>query len=353
MKKLNQNGMVSLMTVVIFATIITVVLTIYAGITIKQQQEANNFDSSTRAFYAAESGFQDTVRGLGSTIIPSNYASSGNKKTDCKPVGDVDLTGVVSLSSDPNAAYTCQLIDFTPSQLSYGTIGENQSVLFPIIPEGGFSNTGSYSLTISWTPSSASRQATDKALTPKSYWNNNGAPPMIRGMFFWTPSSGSFTTSDIRNQSYFFNPTDPRFYTPDSPTVDLGGTGGVNGGKAGGGAVSNASCDDTSGCSTTVALNGASGHNLFVVLKPLYRSAETVTLTLKKDGNTVSFGSGQASIDITGKSGDTYRRIKQNVAYGEYTVKLIDFPDYSLVGGDGICKMMSLTASGNSLGCQP
>lgn len=357
--------MVSLMTVVIFATIITVVVTIYSGIVVKQQQEAINYDLGTRAFYAAESGFQDTIRAIDSGAVKAgDYASTANSKKTCPVVLNYAANtpnGTQPLSN--NTAYTCQMINFTPNSLITSGLGENQSELFPLRPLPGATPT---KVVITWkADGSQPRFNTRKALLPKSNWTAGPYPPMLRTMFFWM-NNGTASRGDISNQSYFFNPVGTADTTP--PFIDLNGLGGVGAGAADTNVanlpqndpIKNASCvrlgSDTT-CTTTVNINNFSaGKLLYVAIKPIYRSVDEVSVKLQDGaGNNIPFASGQAEVDITGKSGNVFRRIVQAHGYGAEQVTRIDnFPDFSIVGGSGICKMMDITAGGTDTSkCTP
>lgn len=360
MKKLNTKGAVSLLTVVIFATIITVVIAIYARIAINQQGESINYDLSNRAFYAAQGGFEDTVRAIDDgTIKASDYASTDYAKNECalKPDGN---SGQISSQSD--VGYTCQLIDFTPSEFTITDLEENQSILVPLIPRTPSPGTADYKLVLTWSPSNNARVASGKTLPTRTYWNNlssGGAPPMLRSMFFWF-GSGSLSRGSIKNQSLFLNPYDPASVAnadgavPESPTINLAGNGGAaiippnQQGRQD--VIENASCVSGAGgnCSITIKIASAdlSAQKLFLVIKPIYRSAQNISIVLQNSAGTVlPFGTGQAKIDITGHANNVYRRIVQNYSYGTYKVTKIGFPDYSIVGGNGICKLMTLTAS--------
>jgi hypothetical protein len=68
----------------------------------------------------------------------------------------------------------------------------------------------------------------------------------------------------------------------------------------------------------------------------------------------VPLANAQATIDVTGKSGDTtFRRVRQSLPLGGYVEK--NGPDAALVVGEGICKQFTIGTAQSLFGsaCTP
>lgn len=376
-QKLSTSGGVSLLSVVIFATIITIIITTYTTLTLYQQHESINFDSSNRAYYAAQSGFADTVAQINSgRIKAADYLSTGGKKQDCNPVATSKLLGAAGpgiIGSGSNKVeYTCQLIDFMPTRLTKDNLDESTAAVFPLHP--GDKTASTYTFSIEWVKQGAIARAWNQrmALPPYDQWKSGPSGtryiPLMRAMFFWSDNN-EVNRNNIRNRTFFLVPApspgeDSNFdSTKLTPEVIMSGDGGLspqnnttegltglgNTGILGVPMYSTRCQGDT--CTSYVVVKNADLNNrqIFVALRPIYGSVDSVSVGVQDN----YFASGQATIDITGKSGSAYRRIKQSVPYGDAgKVMTSYFPDYSLVSGDGICKLYktnTFTAENN--GC--
>lgn len=364
-KKLDQKGAVAIVSVVIFTIIITVIITAYLRSAVSKQQESVNYDFSNRAFYAAESGVQDTIRAI--RLDPLKLQ---NKDT-CDLFSGSDST---FSASSFGLSYNCQLINVTPSSISGTVIPNSQSAMIKLEPNQPIS--GTPHLVVRWSSQVKSpteqvhytRDNSNKTFKPVSNWfiNSDTAQPIhpaLKVAVFDHPSIGSFSRGQINQRQVILNPT---------AADDKDGS--VNFNKSSNNVstqvlefFNNAECynsDDQSAtgmdlysCKQTIDLAGYdfSSSAIYARIGSVY-SSTNFSLELLDGSTVVPLRNSQAVIDITGKAGsDTYRRVKQAVQLTNFQIQY--GPDAALVAGQGICKQFALgtTASvfaGNS-GCNP
>ena len=143
MKRLNQSGAVAMISVVIFSIIITILVSAYARTIISQQREAINYDLSTRAYYAAESGVQDVIRELKNP--DSDVTKNGQQ--NCKGAsGYLGKNSSGKLGESDSLVITCQLVDLTSDGIRDVTISaldRVHSTMLRAVSRSGGSHTAS------------------------------------------------------------------------------------------------------------------------------------------------------------------------------------------------------------------
>ncbi len=98
-------------------------------------------------------------------------------------------------------------------------------------------------------------------------------------------------------------------------------------------------------CEQKITLTGypLDGIALYARIHSLYGST-AVQLSLAKSGTNEAVGlkGSVIQVDVTGKAGDTFRRVRQtyNLNNG---VMIDNLPEAAVIGGDGICKLYSIT----------
>lgn len=366
-KKLDQNGAVAIITVVIFSIIISVLITAYLRSAVVQQQESLNYDFSNRAFYSAESGVQDTIR-----AIKVNGANLTDKDS-CDPFSGSDS----DFSAESfGLSYNCQLLTIAPSDITGSVQPNKKSAMIKLEPSDPVSIL-SPKLVMRWSLQVQSagsptifypREDGSKLFSPTSKWllNDNQATPLhppLKVAVIDHPVSAGFQRSDINQRVVFMNPTDQankqgdvNFTKPDDIAVQQDEL------------LNNAECyvsDSASipssmksySCKQTIDLAGYSftSSTIYVRVGSIYRATD-FSLELLNGGTPVALNNSQVIIDITGKSGDsTYRRIKQAVPLGNYQVQY--GPDAAIVAGEGICKQFGLGTDPSvferNAGCDP
>ncbi len=378
----DQRGAVAMLSVTVFAIIITVVATSYIKTVISQQRNALNYDQGTRAYFAAESGVQDGAR-----AIQTNPTIRSNGKTDCAPVGPLVNGEAVLKSPDYGIGYTCQIIDVTPTALEGTAMPNEKSTIVKIEPkEPGFNR--DFQITFRWSKQYDTNdmsnfndeilypRSDDRAIFPASdKWNavnflNNPIHALLRTQFITHPKGGpSFNREQVEQRVMFLNPTDvgaagnsPSLQPSDSVNTqqsNLFSTSAcINSDQASSPSRPDINFDGYS-CVRTLQFNGYRLQNsaLYINIGAVYRPTNFSITMLESQpigSGQVPLANAQATIDVTGKSGDTtFRRVRQSLPLGGYVEK--NGPDAALVVGEGICKQFTIGTAQSLFGsaCTP
>lgn len=357
-KASDQLGAVSMLSVTIFAIIITVVATSYIKSVISQQRTALDYDNGTRAYFAAETGIQDGARAL---QVDPVIRESG--KQDCKPVGLSPAQSEVKLKSDSyGLGYTCQIIDITPREIKGSLEPGQSSAVIKIEPrEANFNRP--FQIVFRWSKNNSNsneeytkRSTTFKTFPPVSQWRDIHA--MLRVSAIAHPKM-DFTESGVVQRVVFLNPTPSQDgYPPDLKPTD-------NVDKQQELLINNALCKDTidteSGgysCVRTLKFSewGLGSSAFYLRLGSVYRSTEFSIEAIEYGSPyaNIPLKNTQATIDVTGKAGDTiFRRVRQSLPLDGYVEQR--GPGAALVVGEGICKHFGVGANSNQYqpGCDP
>ncbi len=350
MKKLNQAGAVAMISVVLFSIIISILAMAYARTIIAQQRQSVNYDLSTRAYYAAEAGVQDAIRELNTNADVLKDGQDTCKNGAQYLGGSADGT----LGDSQGAlAYTCQLVDPTPSVLSGSTTSD--SVLWQIKPAAP---TGSYKVTINWSnPSSGDPELVprgdgSKLMPPVESWADNGYHPLLRASFILAPANA--TRSDYGQEVFFLNPTSQTatdIIVNPQAGVQQNASKVTNNAKCLGGNNGAYKCTQTFSVPSGLVNSGS----LYLVVHSVYAKTNyKVSLADAVTGKEIGFKNNVVTVDVTAKAGNVFRRVKQQVPVdGGYKESWFDAS--GLVVGDGICKLFTVgtTASQFSSGCNP
>lgn len=358
MKSLNQKGAVSLISVLIFSTIITIVASAYMSSIVSQQRQSITYDHSNRAYYAAESAVQDAARAL---LSDPNLRQNGqNSCRPLRPAPEPTYNQQVQ-----NIGYTCQLITVNPTSI-VEQVDPARSAFLQLRPADTSLPSGQeWRLRIRWSRDTGPeggagekvpRADNSKLFPPLSQWGNeDGEPyhPVLRFALISVPNSG-ITRSNVRQRTLFLNPTQAAEtlqlnFTEPQPDESV---------------VRNANCTVTGsyGCEFTVRLSSSdyrfTSHKHYILVRSLYEGTDfEVTLQRCTASNVcteVSLTNTQAVIDVTAQSNQVFRRIQQRVRLTNDD-KIFNGLDGVITAGDGICKTFKLgtTAAQYEAGCDP
>lgn len=331
--RMNQQGAVAMLSVVIFSIVISIVAAAYARTIVVQQREALNFDLSTRAYYAAESGVQDAIRKIraDSGLLESN-------KEECQPIGG----GQIGDSDD--IGYTCQLIEVETDEVS-GATRQGDAALWKLP-----STSGNLRVTLKWsedpseTENFVARAEPSKLLPQAGNWvdkDGNSYHPMMRTSFISLPNV-NITRDSIKQWVYFLNPT----AEGDGELSSIN----LNNKQGEASVIHNATCEEAENgleCTQSFVVNGSylsASKQGYIALQSVYGgdTKYTITASNASTDEPVSFA-GVVSIDVTGRAGSVFRRVKQQVAVdGEQRVFISAPNANALVVGDGICKFFTV-----------
>jgi hypothetical protein len=330
-----QQGLVSILTVLMFSILIAVLLAGFTRLMLQEQQDTLKDDLSKSAYNSAQAGIEDAKRAI--KYCAANPTSSaagfdcanGLYKATCPGFNDVT-------ASSPNGAFSGLGIP-KPSTggSAVGEPGANQRYTCVIIGPssdivtelgGGDSttNTGMYELgaaaaydrvELSWHARSVDyalpTQATVSNLTTGNVrqpdWKDGSDipyPAMLRATVLATPVP---ITPTIAQRQVFLYPTS------NGPTGDIPSSG-----------VSSyyincpSSTSSTYACTATLDVSGPLAlAKRYLVVQPMYRAA-TVSVKLKNSstGLYVPIQGEQVTIDATGAASSLYRRVQVRVQVG-------------------------------------
>lgn len=323
----NEAGLVSIMVTMFLMVIITLLVIGFAKIGRREQRQTLDKQLSTQAFYAAESGVNDTIQAM-----KSAPALASAKKTTCD-TGPISSALGQSSQLDNTTSYTCIMIDPSPTSLPYDNIAVDSSTVIPINTDGAIVG----GLAINWQQSGGG----------SSY---GGCPslgtfnPAVGGATAW-PSSNcdagvlrldlvpvSNTARGALNAA--------AFTTFLYPTTTPGGSVVYAPGDGSNGPIVSGACTAANDCNATITGLGGLGKNFYLRLRSLYR-ANTVVITANGASGALHMSGAQAMIDSTGKANDVLRRIAVRV---DVSNKGSGTPDYAIMSRDTICKRFTVVS---------
>ena len=335
-KQSNQAGVVSIITVVLLAMVLTLITTAFVRSTTSNLRQALDNQLSTRAFYAAETGINDATTILNSQItIPPEAMNSDNCNSFLdiikanKPFPGNDDPNIIN--STDNVKYTCVLVKNKIDNIILTDPSVSKGYMFRLKRVDGNQVND---LQIKWGNNGQSiPSGTATELLTKENWGVNGIA-LIRITLYY-PSN--FTRSSlINNQKTFFlrpvssnGTNDLNFGTnPSTPqSIPLG----VN-------------CTAQSTCTLNVLnISKLPGIGSFVYIKvtPIYNSSNLTITAYDSTWKAVQLEDAQYSIDVTGRANDVYRRLEVRRS----VTNSFSYPDSVVKAGD-LCKQFVLYPEG-------
>jgi hypothetical protein len=305
--KLNDDGVVSFITVILLAVVMTLITTAFVRAMISNQRQTLDNQLSSQAFYAAETGVNDVTTVLKRGLIADPDVSSAMDSSDCGAFIDVIRkpeyqafvgTNPDELNSDSNIKYTCVLVAQEVSNILLSNPAVGSGSVFPIISADGNIID---KLTIVWGNSSQDvPNGTSAQLPTQSDWGNNSVA-LIRLSFYY-PKSFSRTDFISDQKTFFLRP------------VQVGGNNSLAANTASQAEPFGVTCD-SSPCSLDITgINALLPGNvtpagLYIRISPIYTSSD-ITITAYSGGIQQDLKGAQYSIDVTGRANDVYRRIE-------------------------------------------
>lgn len=362
----NQSGLVSIVVALVIMSILTLVAVSFAFLTRREQRQSLDRQLSTQAFYAAETGVNDAIAalpalGAGTTIDDCDDASQNQIESAANSSAELDADGVI--------AYTCVLINRSPTTLEYNKgISEDSSTVVRVQTPKNVD-----SLMISWeeldTTNFTNEQFSDsngKYYLPQDramkdqavgaffetlegqhtaqFPNNIG---MLRATIIPTNAASSADSLLRNSQNIFFYPDKSNAVnTPGTVSFrtsqqrQLDGTfasGQCNVANGRDGAFADTAPRD---CNTVVENVGLD--DFYLRLRSIYRPVAVTITPLDTSGEPLEISGGQVLIDATGRANDVLRRIQVRVPYrNDYY-----FPEFAVESAESICKRIRTTPTG-------
>lgn len=327
----DQRGIASILVTLIMMIVISLIVIGFAQVTRRNQREALDQQLSTQAFYAAETGVNDTVKLLKSQL---SAGTSLSPKTDC--ANNTPYAGLTPTLSTDGVSYSCILVDPTPTSLLYTSIQEQRTTVVPITTNAALTN-----LTFKWGP--------DGTNTDASKCNDNNLALPIAGTATgnWLCSYGLLRVDlvkidsahldaaglDDRTVTFFLKPTTASV----SNDVSTGAPPVVNGFVGGQRAyIVTTKCSGGS-CSATINFGaGAQGTQYYARLSGMYHNVANLAISGQTSIGAATFSNAQVVVDSTGKAQDQLRRISVRVPLLDSNSDLL--PNNLLQSAGAICK---------------
>lgn len=333
----SEHGMIAIMTTMVLMVVISLIVLGFAQVSRRNQRESLDRQLSTQAFYAAETGVNDTRKVIqdavtaGATTIP--------EKTGCTETagGFYNLSPVIDAAR--NVKYSCLLVDPSPTSLDYGNIGPTSTV----IPIASKSGAALNSLRFEW-------KAKDSE-TPG--WPLAGCPASTNDVFSaaagWACGYGVLrldivpTNGSGLNIAGLQNSTMTTFVVPQGsgaaaicPAVGMrciGYAGGASNTNNRVGVVCNAT-------SCRLQVTGLTQNSYHVRVSSLYRYVSLNVCAADTSNACMEVTGSQVVIDSTGRAQDVLRRIQVRVPLKSDSTNQLS--DYAIQSADSICKRYSI-----------
>ncbi len=295
-KKNNEQGFASIVIALTLITVLVLMTVGFAQLARHEQRNALNKQLSTQAYYAAETGINDTT-----TDIMAGKIVSAN--TNCAPNYIPSATpNSKTLDTTLDVSYTCVSVDLTPSTIQYSNIGDGASKTVTFTNASGVPID---KLKISWSSVSGnfSAPATPAGFKDQGQWTASKYPAVMEANL--TPLT-TVTRPALVAASY------TAYGYPVS--VSRPGTDAIYGPSNGPteGLVSDAYCDPgTKLCTLTIGNLSALGSISYLLHLTNHYDLSNIYVTAEDaSGNPVKFKGAQAVIDSTGKARDVLKRLQ-------------------------------------------
>jgi Tfp pilus assembly protein PilX len=338
-----QEGFVSIIMALVIMVLVSLIGLGFAFLARQNQEQNQNRLLSTQAFYAAETGVNDTVDYISKELAKGNTPPN---QTVCGPAGSVASPYPETLgSSNDEVKYTCVLYNLTPPDVTYPVTNTNSTII-RIQPKTG----NLTSLTISWQDSDtahASVFATNgKHLLPEdTYSSGNGNDLAANGTGILRATI--IPISDYNRTSLTTN-TQTLFLYPVAGAVNAGipqpYIASTSPGDQNQGVFSDGDCNVGNStkehCSVTIT--GLNNNLVYLRLRTLYRPSSTVSVCANSCDGSTQLVNEQAIVDVTGKANNVLRRVQVRVPLSKSTNR----PEFALETTDSICKRMEVYSGG-------
>ncbi len=339
--KINQNnqGIISFFTVIFLTTLLIIITTAFIRLMVSEQRQATDNDLSSRAYFAAESGVDDAI-----ALLRDNIKDNGGILNQSVLAPSLDRCGdEEDLNTDSDISYTCRFISLDVTSLS-GRLERGEVVNFDLVGVPDAVNAR-----LKWHIPNEDQEGVNAsravfngqtwpgigANRPANEWATDNVPALMRLQTVNYPTN-DLDRDSISNNISFAYPNDTGL--PDR-------TGIITSSKLDAPCRSLASTSSSYACQFTfLDIDGPGNHpNKFLRLQAL-NNKTSYELQLLDGANNPVVVPNQAVIDVTGKAGNVFRRIRVTVPLN--TGGDEDIADYALLVDQRICKNFEVFDSG-------
>lgn len=353
----NQAGFVSILTVLMFMILTSIVTVSFARIMIQEQQQTLNDDLAKGAYDAAQAGIEDAKRAIRYCQTAGCDNAGALYQQSCPGFfGSSQITSALGISRVNNAV---QVGDASAGQKYTCTTVSNEVVKYwgELDPAAAAAQATFLPLRaaafdrvkISWTlksesgnvsvPSAGQVQTTNPAYTNSggNSWNSSW-PAVMRAMLVSHPR-GSYSGSGVTSKSSFFVPA-----TSGSNFESYNSMLGRNLVRCNASATGSAENDNDYVCHTTISGLSPSSREWYLQLAPQYQPTN-FKVELYNGGSRVPMRDVGYIIDSTGTVADVYRRVQVMVGPDD-----VISPSAAIQTGKQLCKNFWVTGFHSSPG---
>lgn len=321
----NQDGLVSIMIVVIIISLVTVITIGFARIIRREQRQALDQQISSQARYAAESAINKKIAQYRSD--PASLTTT----TGCVDQGQ-------TFSAGTEIQTTCVLVDTDPGELQYDQVKTSESTMVWLDPGG----TPLDRLVITWQNVSTVTD-NDCQTTPYTNLPTNIGGTQIGMLRFDLARVGepsaTFNRNDLLNRNFggVLYPkqggTEALAYDPSTSPVVYG--------TCGSPAPSGVDEPLAAHAIITLPADASTRNSRFILrLKGIYRNSQVRVMGFKVGSDEpVEFVDSQISIEATARVADVVQRIRVSVPAGLPPRALVPDDAIHVVNG-GLCKLV-------------
>jgi len=351
----HQSGIVALITVIFSSILFSVVIIAMVGIVSTEQRQASQADLTNRAYFAAEGGVEEGLLQLKNAIANcSSYAScpAFNGSTD---IEGHCLTQSAATTGPSGASYTCVILNHESNDATDTLTPDGDAYQLDLSSIQNISK-----IVIKWhipgsqLAASTTTDGTNYTLpaTGNSFSNVNswGYPAVleVQSILFNANAATYNPNTDLKLFEDVLSPTS----TGGTITEDDDASAASNAN-----ASANAYCQlasaipsDGYACSETINISNSQGGNYSRILRLRSRYAQAhvdVEVFTGVGGVTqAQIPDSFETLDVTAKSGNTYRRVRAKVLIQQNTVAL----DYALYSDTDICHDFEIRSSKSTAG---
>ena len=333
--KLNQDGMASILVVLIMSVVITLIVLGFAQVSTREQANALQTELSTTAYYAAESGINDAINIIKNN--PNLPVSSYDKSTCGAPTSTTiysnlynSTSGLATFGINSNGTagpttYSCLLVNPAPTVIT--TDISSSSQVIPIDTDGKAIST----LNFSWnTPNPNTEwssltcpKTSPQALPPPASWNcalgilRIDLVPIVEPISKSGLLTSTMSAFIIPNNG---NTTNINFSANSNPNTSP---------------ISGSSCTNL-GCKASIKIPiNLSTDEFYLRVNSIYAGSNVLSLTATdQNGSSLPLVGAEYLIDSTGSSSGVLRRIQVAVP----TIQPTNIPGYAIQTTNDICK---------------
>ena len=344
----SEQGVVALITSIVVGLLLVVITSSIVGIMRSELRQATDFDLSTKAYFAAESGVEDAI-----AFILSELAAG--RPIPVNEVCDDEATKPeANLSNDPprTIAYTCQTIRVEDTAL-VGELDKEENIQLNLAAESQYNF-----VKISWNQRGTNDpQDYDPSAIPALFptgdeWKDSAdrlLPAVIESTFIIYPKTAGFSSDDIRSTTAVLKPAisgstgNPPAQAlpvevPENVDCETGGVG--------------------SSYDCVILINvepfaNVTNNNFVLRLHARYSATHYKIELFNGDCGEacrVEVPGSQIIVDVTGKAGDVFRRIQARSFLGGQS----PLP-FAILTDEDICKVLTVVG-GSAIpesGCAP